>query len=276
VSGPVRALCVVAALAAATPTLAACGHLRARLQGASTSAPAPAAGITTLQIAPTATNPALVDPPHPDLVALDPAVPSNGELFVFFPGTGGQPDCCTLLVEAAARLGYHAIGLTYQNTQAVGELCKNDLTCYGTVRLDDFNGTDPSSLSDVAPDQSIAARLADLLSYLASKYPSEGWSPFLDGAQVNWDVTVVAGHSQGGGDAAFIAKVERTEGVVMLSSVVDSTSASPPVAATYLTTGHLTPLSRSVGFDHTGDPFFLDCRCKRNQKAWPALVNEVT
>ena len=199
-------------------------------------------------------------------MALDPAARSNGELFVFFPGTGGQPDCCTLLVEAAARLGYHAIGLTYQNTQAVGELCKNDLTCYGTVRLDDFNGTDPSSFSDVAPDQSIAARLADLLSYLASKYPSEGWSPFLDGAQVNWGVTVVAGHSQGGGDAAFIAKVERTEGVVMLSSVVDSTSTSPPVAATYLTTGHLTPLSRYVGFDHTGDPFYPKIRAD-----WTAL-----
>ena len=265
-SGPIRVLCVAASLVAAAPTLTACGHLRARLQGASTSAPAPAAGITTLQVAPTVTNPALVDPPHPDLVALDPAVPSNGELFVFFPGTGGQPDCCTLLVEAAARLGYHAIGLTYQNTQAVGELCKNDLTCYGTVRLDDFNGTDPSSFSYVAPDQSIAARLADLLSYLAAKYPSEGWAPFVDDAQVNWGRTVVAGHSQGGGDAAFIAKVERTEGVVMLSSVVDSTSTSPPVAATYLTTGHLTPLSRYVGFDHTGDPFYPKIRAD-----WTAL-----
>jgi hypothetical protein len=264
-SGPLRALCA-AALIAATPTLAACGHLQARLQGASTSTPAPATGITTLQIAPTATNPALVDPPDPDLVALDPAARSNGELFVFFPGTGGQPDCCTLLVEAAARLGYHAIGLTYQNTRAVGELCKNDLTCYGTVRLDDFNGTDPNSFSDVAPDQSIAARLADLLSYLASKYPSEGWSPFLDGAQVNWGMTVVAGHSQGGGDAAFIAKVERTEGVVMLSSVVDSTSSTQPVAATYLTTGHRTPLSRYIGFDHTGDPFYPKIRAD-----WTAL-----
>ena len=42
----------------------------------------------------------------------------------------------------------------------------------------------------------------------------------------------------------------------MLSSDVDSSSTRPPVAATYLTTGHLTPLDRYVGFDHVRDLFF--------------------
>jgi outer membrane murein-binding lipoprotein Lpp len=265
-SRAVRIVSVVAAMVLATTALAGCGRVRSRLQRAATSTVAPAAGVTALQIDPTDTNPALTEPAGPDLVDLDSAVPSNRELFVLFPGTGGQPDCCQLLLQEAARLGFHALGLAYQNTKAVGEICLNDLSCYGTVRQNDFNGSDPSAFSDVSPDQSISARLVDLLGYLSRKYPSEGWSSFVSGSQVTWGTTVVAGHSQGGGDAAYIAKVVRTEGVVLLSSVVDSTSTSPPRAATYLTTGHLTPLSRYVGFDHTRDPFYPKIRAD-----WTAL-----
>ena len=266
--GTSRAVRVVTATAVllAVTAFAGCGRLRERVETAATPTVAPAAGTTALQIEPTTTNAALTEPAVPDLVDFDSAVPSNGELFVFFPGTGGQPDCCQLLIQQAARLGYHALGLTYQNTKAVGKTCVNDLSCYGTVRQNDFNGTDPSAFSDIAHDQSISARLADLLQYLSRNYPSEGWSKFLDHSRVKWGMTVVAGHSQGGGDAAYIAKVERTEGVVMLSSVVDSTSTSPPVAATYLTTGHVTPLSRYVGFDHTRDPFYPKIRAD-----WTAL-----
>ena len=154
------------------------------------------------------------------------------------------------------KAGFHAIGLTYANNTAVGTICRNDLACYATVRQDDFDGSDPNPYVRVAANNAIQARLVDLLRYLSAHYASERWSPFVTGAKPAWNRIVVAGHSQGGGDAAFIAKIRKVEGVVMLSSDVDSSSTSPPVAATYLTTGHLTPLDRYVGFDHTRDLFF--------------------
>ena len=225
-----------------------------------------------LRVLPTTTNPILAEPAVPNFVALDTAVPSNSELLVFFPGTRGQPDCCQLLLEEAAQLGFHTIGLTYENTQAVGTICRNNLTCYSTVRQNDFNGTDASAYSNVAPAQSISARLVDTLSYLAKTYPSQGWASFLGGGQVNWNLVVVAGHSQGGGDAAYIAKIENVEGVIMLSSDVDSTSTTPPVAATYLTAGHLTALNRYIGFDHTQDPFYPKIRADWTASIWVPSV----
>ena len=224
------------------------------------TAPAPTPGgqsttVTTYQIQPAATAGGLSGPADADFAAVDRGVPSNGELFLFLPGTGGQPDCCQSLVETAAQMGFVAVGLTYPNTQAVGKICESNLRCYSTVRQDDFDGSTPSSFADISPANSIQSRLVDLLLYLAARHPGQGWGQFLAGTTPVWSRIVVAGHSQGGGDAAYIAKIRHLEGVVLLSSPVDSTATYPPVAATYLTTGHLTPLDRYVGFDHVDDPF---------------------
>ncbi|HLH28949.1 MAG TPA: hypothetical protein VKW77_08525, partial [Acidimicrobiales bacterium] len=115
---------------------------RSPTAGGASAGPVRAAGlggaVTTYEVPPSATAPGLGSPSAPDLAALDPAVRSNGELFVFLPGTGGSPDCCLQLLETAARTGFLAVGLTYENTEAVGRICRNDLSCYGTVRQDDF------------------------------------------------------------------------------------------------------------------------------------------
>jgi hypothetical protein len=215
-------------------------------------------GAITYEFQPTATASGLSGPYDPDFVAVDNHVPSNGELFLFLPGTGGQPDCCQYLLDTAAQAGFMAVGLTYDNTEAVGKICENEQVCYTDVRHDDFDGSNPStsnSYADITPANSIQSRLVDLLRYLGARHPSQGWLRFLAGSTPLWSAIVVAGHSQGGGDAAYIAKVRDVEGVVMLSSDVDSTATYPPLAATYLTTAHLTPLDRYVGFDHTRDPF---------------------
>ena len=157
-------------------------------------------------------------------------------------------------------------GSRTRTPQAVGELCKNDLTCYGTVRRDDFNGTDPSSFSDVAPDQSIAARLADLLSYLASKYPSEGWVT-LSG----WRKGQL-GHDRGGRPLSRWwrcrihrqGREDRGRRHAVLGGRLDDHVAA---GGCHLPDNRApTPLSRYVGFDHTGDPFYPKIRTD-----WTAL-----
>ena len=228
---------------------------RSSVVTAPASTPGGLSTVTTYHIQPTATASGLSGPSAPDFVAVDRGVSSNGELFLFLPGTGGQPECCQDLLETAAETGFLAIGLTYPNTEAVGKICLNDLSCYGIVRQNDFDGSAPSTFSDITPANSIQSRLVDLLLYLAARHPRQGWGQFLDGPTPVWSRIVVAGHSQGGGDAAYVAKIRRVEGVVMLSSPVDSSATDPPVPATYLTTGHLTPLERYVAFDHVDDPF---------------------
>lgn len=262
VAGVVAPLLLVAGLCACGKSPAATPHGGRSPGGTSestaTSGPRPTDGrrdVVTYEVAPAITAAGLSGPQDPDLAAVDPAVPQNGELFVFLPGTGGQPDCCRDLIETAARTGFLAVGLAYLNAQAVGRICGDDLTCYATVRQDDFDGSAPSPFSHVDATDSIQARLVDLLRYLASSHPSQGWEQFIDGAAPAWSRIVVAGHSQGGGDAAYIAKIRQVEGVVLLAAPVDSSTGYPPVAADYLTTGHLTPLARYVGFDHTRDPF---------------------
>jgi hypothetical protein len=251
-----RALVPAAGLALVVGCLAGC----ARLEHFSPPSPPPGtgdgipAGVTVYRVPPTATAPGLRAPDHPDLVAVDDTVTPNGELFLFLPGTGGQPACCRYLLDTAAQAGFLAIGLTYDNTEAVGRICESNQECYTVVRHDDFDGSAPSSFVDVTPADSIEARLVDMLRYLAARHPSQGWSRYLSGSTPEWSKIVVAGHSQGGGDAAYIAKLQDVEGVMMLSSDVDSTATHPPVAASYLTTGHRTPLDRYIGFAHTRDP----------------------
>ncbi|HEY7136570.1 MAG TPA: hypothetical protein VIB48_16070 [Acidimicrobiia bacterium] len=222
---------------------------------ASTSSPS-LAGVTLVQVPAGATSSAIGAPDGPNLIAVDPSARPNGELFVFLPGTGGLPRCCQQLLEVAATTGFAAIGLAYPNSVSADRRCGNDLSCYEAVRRNEFDGSTPGPASAVPPQNAIESRLASLLSYLARAQPDGHWSRFLDGARVDWSRVIIAGHSQGGGEAAYIGKAEATEGVVLLSSVVDSTNTEPPVPAPYLASPGRTPRDRYVGFDHTADPFF--------------------
>ena len=66
---------------------------------------------------------------------------------------------------------------------------------------------------------------------------------------------VLAGHSAGGGEAAFIGSIRAVRGVVMLSSPVDHGYLRPASWVTAVRSGR-TPLSRYVGLLHSGDYFY--------------------
>ena len=80
-------------------------------------------------------------------------------------------------------------------------------------------------------------RLTKLLGFLAAHYPMEGWSRFLADDKPKWSQIALSGHSQGGGEAAMLAKLRVVARVVLFSSVVDrvGTQAAPWVAT------HVTP-----------------------------------
>ena len=171
--------------------------------------PAPAPNAER-EVLPTATDAGIRSALEPHRVRVpSPGATAKGRLFVFLPGTGATPALYRGILRVGADRGYHAIGLNYPNAEAVGVLCLNsvDADCHGKVRNEVINGVDTSALVAVSPTESLLNRLTKLLQWLHAQSPGEGWGAFvLPSGALDWSRITVAGHSQGGGHAAWIAQ----------------------------------------------------------------------
>lgn len=182
----------------------------------------------------------------------DPAVVPRERLFVMLPGTGAAPRNYREIVRTGATRGYHAIGLAYPNETAVAELCgvNGDVNCSGNARREIVTGNDTSTLVSINNANSIAGRLARLLTYLNATFPAEGWGRYLANGTVDWSLVTVAGHSQGAGHAGYMAKLFNLDRVAMFSGPADATSGNP---AAWLSQANVTPAARQYGFTHVND-----------------------
>lgn len=211
-----------------------------------------------VEIAPEKTNAAITQWREPHLIARNPQVPARNQLFLFFCGSYGIPARQRLITTLAARLGYHAINLSYPNSWTVGGLCRGsqDPDCHGQVRLDVLDGGGRSGLLQIRAAESIENRLRSLLAYLATQAPAQGWECFLDNmGGIDWSSLVIAGHSQGGGQAAIIGKRYRVARVIMLAAPVDHLRTLQCPAA-WLSAPGATPSDRYYGFVHQADQGF--------------------
>ena len=193
-----------------------------------------------------------------------PSGPGNGRLLVFLPGSGASPLGYDDILEAASAAGYRAIGLTYNNSAPASAKCAAKPSCFGPLHQRVFDGSGSSTVSKVSPADGVAHRLAALLSYLDGHYPSEGWSTYLNNGATRWSTVVIAGHSQGAGEAAYIASIRKVAGVLMLAGVVDGNGSSP--LATWLEQPHVTPSTRYVALTNTKDTW-----AARQLRSWVAL-----
>lgn len=191
-------------------------------------------------IAPQATDPDIdwipsVNPLFNHHAWLDLSRPSNGKLFVFLPGIGPtppRPGAYQLVQQEAARLGYHVIGLMYQNN--VGpSVCigGSDSHCFENVRLEMIDGVDHSAFLNVDRANGIDNRLTKLLLYLDAQFPSEGWSQFVHNGAPKWSKIAVGGHSGGAGQAALIGKIRYVDRVVMIAGPAPDAESSGDAAA---------------------------------------------
>lgn len=191
---------------------------------------------------------------HYAVLDTDRAGSRTGELFVFLPGTGGSPRFYRLIVQEAARQGHLSLGLSYPNEVAVGDLCAGspDAECHGKVRQEILEGRDTSPLVEIARADSIEVRLVKALAVLDARFPSVGWGRFVADGHPAWDRIRFAGHSQGGGHAAYIAKDRAVAGVACFSSPADWDAVRHRPAA-WLSAGHATPTERYWAFSHLRD-----------------------
>lgn len=225
-----------------------------------TPTPAPTAGLISYSVNPKTTDPAIdsyTDNPKQNHVAyLNPKVTPRNQLFVFLPGSGGEPIGYDRIDSTAANLGYHSIGLMYANEPPIATLCgsSTDADCFEKVRREIIDGTDRSLLVSVNRANSIENRLIKLLQYLHTQHPAEGWNQFYDSVtgKIRWEKVVISGHSQGGGHAGLIAKYNAVERVVFFASPKDYSNALKKPAA-WITDTHATPTGAYFGFSHAQD-----------------------
>jgi hypothetical protein len=147
----------------------------------------------------------------------------RGTLWVFLPGTGAVPSDYTTVTQEAAKAGLHAISLRYPNDKSVNlQLCPfdNDLACHEKIRTEIVTGVDVSKHVSVDSANSIEGRLRSVISYMHSHFPDEGWGQYMgsDG-EIVWSSVVIAGHSQGGGHAVYIAREHRVHHVISFAWV---------------------------------------------------------
>jgi hypothetical protein len=209
------------------------------------------AALIERKIFPSVTDPAITNgvPPTRHFVYLDDATPHPGKLFVFLAGTAGPPAAYTNILRTAAQIGYHSVGLVYPNELSINEdICPGQpATCPEDVRLEIVTGADTSPLVEVNRANCIENRLIKLVQYLHQNFPTEGWTNFLTGGDLRWELLAVAGHSQGGGHAAMIGKIHQVHRVAMFSSTEPAAWTLEPL---------LTPPAQFAGFAHTLEDSF--------------------
>lgn len=200
-------------------------------------------------------------------VYLNPAVTSKNKLFVFFPGANANPRAYTLLIQAAANNGFHAVGLVYVDAGTVYTKCRNaDIQCPGRLHEEVLTGQATESPIEVPVADSIINRLTKLLIYLDRQNPDDGWDQFLtDDDSLLWNVIRVAGHSQGGSTAAYIGKRFKVDRVTCFSSPYDLVNSQ---TASWISDQGETDPSRYFGFSHMADKLITWSVIQMN---WPTL-----
>ncbi len=189
------------------------------------------------------------DEPH--RVVFNREVGARAQLAVFLPGTGGKPAAAARLLSVIADQGYRVIGLEYEDTPAVIQVCPRTpaANCSSEFRHWRIFGIGAHPPIGGTGADSIVNRLTKLLVYLDGQHPGEGWGGYLAEGAPDWSRIVISGASQGAGMAAYIAKVTPVARVVLFSGPWDYYGFSR-VLAPWLAAPSVTPPERWFGEYH--------------------------
>jgi hypothetical protein len=208
-----------------------------------------------LRVDPQSTDPAIEEVHGPHVALYDPQAASNHLLFVFFVGTNGKAEGSLKIDTAFAKMGYHAIGLDYEDKVVAASCAPSlDVDCFDNYRKAIVTGAPVSKSIQVSRTNSILNRLQKLLVYLDKQDPDGGWGEFVVDGQPVWSRMVLAGHSQGSGHAAYIAKMYEVGKVLMFSGPQDYL-AKLGRSAPWQSLPSATPQSRYYAFLNLYDPF---------------------
>jgi len=169
----------------------------------------------------------------------------------------------------AANNGFHVISIKYKNNDSEAIKCANsgDIECYENYHIENLYGQDSLSSINIDTSECILNRIEKLLQYLSSNYPSESWNQFLSGDNVNWSEVIVAGHSQGGSHAAFIAHEFTIKRALLFASPFEYNNNFLSTAP-WVSTFSQTPDSNLYAFSNLYDEV---SQFQRQYLAWSSL-----
>ncbi len=217
------------------------------------------AEMVRLDVRPSATAPDIKTADAPHIVLFD-ENNANGNLLLWLPGTSGKPHVTPQVnfPQFAAEQGYRVIMLSYITDQGVSNICvgknlRGNRSCAEDFRRKRIFGSDSFSLIADQPQDAIVYRLSMLLRQLKDTRKDEHWDQYLnaDGSP-RWERIAVAGQSQGGGHAAFIAKSQAVARVIMLSGGWDMSA--PGEIADWYARPSATPAERWYAAFHVEEP----------------------
>jgi hypothetical protein len=185
----------------------------------------------------------------------------NGQLLVYFVGTGDNPERSHGLAELACSLGFAAIAPMYENQRDARFACGANSACYDGMHREVLYGGD-SAPDPIRVDEanSILHRLDTVLTHLADR--DEHFPPWtaIRARVTGRDFTsvVLAGHSQGSGHAVFLARDHQVARVIALAGPSDRLDSGKPSHAAVewvaqWRSDSKTPPARLLGYNHEDD-----------------------
>ncbi len=209
------------------------------------------------KVVPSETDPEIKRANTPHYVVYNPSI-KQGKILLFMPGTNGialkgPKD----LFMTAVQQGYRVINMSYINTPAVAQICRGktleaNSNCTKDFRTKRIFGNNTFSLIQDESEDAIVNRLAKLLMYLSEKDKDGNWELYLENGDPKWEEIAVAGQSQGGGMAAFIAKRHLVSRVITFSGGWDFTAKNE--IAEWYSESSVTPVDRWYGTYHKKEP----------------------
>ena len=225
--------------------------------------------------------------------ALEPAGAPKNTLVVLLNGSGSFPAQLTMdpsqnLFTAALASGNHVLAVAYRSDVSLIAMCGSTRPdCYGPSRRTLLTGAfapgADSSLANIREDEGIIARIDQALRALVAARPLGGWGAFITSPtaatssdRIAWPRIIIAGHSQGGGHAAYFGKMFPMSRVVQFSATCDA-PAGVPAPWTAADSGWMTsPASAFFGFSAptvftNGAPTGGDLNCPYHVAVWQNL-----
>lgn len=167
----------------------------------------------------------------------NPGTAAEDRLLVFLPGTKNEARDHDWVAQIAANAGFRVIVLSYDSNQEdgagngqIGAFCNThhfgDTACHGDLgeRVLFGSGSGVALSNHNMDDQdTVHARLVDVLTQLDAANPTHGWDDYLNDIDVadpyndaDWCNFLFAGFSQGAAYAAQLGSMRDVGGVVML------------------------------------------------------------
>jgi hypothetical protein len=209
------------------------------------------------KILPQTTDVAIKASSEPHYAYLDTRISLKYKLVLFIGGTKSFPSAFQQFCKTASGLGYHVINVNYPNTIST-LVCadKTDTGCFENFRKEILFGSNTSGYVNVDPTNSIVNRALKLLQYLHQQHPTQGWNRYFTGNTLNYSSIIAAGHSQGGGHAAYLAYLYPMSRLVMLSAPADY-SEKYMKPAPWCSRYFKTPRNQFFGLMHKRDEIVL-------------------